>query len=198
MLIQAWICAGLLSWVVGLVAEQPQQADRAIRIELVVSGAPSEVYKLWTTEAGLRSWFAPDARVDARVGGRYEIIFDPATDPDGSVRGTKGARILELVPERKLVFEWIAFVSQEHPGYGGPPYMQEPERSLKKTRVEVTFELSPSDANKMRITLVHNGFSEGPKWDEALAYFRDKGWPGILRRLTNYCNQGTLPPWSRQ
>ena len=63
------IYAVLLSSVVGLVAEQPQQTNRAIRIELVVSGAPSEVYTLWTDEAGLKKWFGPDARVDARVGG---------------------------------------------------------------------------------------------------------------------------------
>lgn len=62
----------------------------------------------------------PDARVDARVAGRYEIIFDLATDQDGSVRGTKGARILELVPGKKLAFEWIAFVGQEHPGLWRP------------------------------------------------------------------------------
>jgi uncharacterized protein YndB with AHSA1/START domain len=132
------------------------------------------------------------------LGGRYEIIFDPATDPDGSVRGTKGARILELVPEKKLAFEWIPFVGQEHPGYGGPPYMPEPERSREKTRVEVVFEPSPPDASKTRIILLHNRFREGTKWDKALAYFRDQGWPEVLGRLGNYCNQGTSPSWSKQ
>jgi uncharacterized protein YndB with AHSA1/START domain len=180
-----------------MVAEQPQPPDRAFLIELVVSGTPSEVYKLWTTEAGLKKWFGPDARVEARVGGRYEMIFDPATDPDGSVRGTKGARILELVPEKKLVFEWIAFVAQEHPGRAGPPYMPEPERSREKTQVEVSFEPSPANPGKMRITLVHSGFRQGAKWDEALAYFRDRGWPLGLRRLKDFCDRGTLPPWSR-
>ena len=198
MLSQVLICVALFSLVGELVGEQPQPANRAIRIELIVGRAPSEAYKLWTTEAGLRKWFAPAARVDLRVGGRYEIIFDPATDPDGSVRGTKGSRILELVPGKKLVIEWIAFVGEEPLGEGGPPYMPEPERSRHKTRVEVTFEPSPGDGSKTRITLVHDGFRQGAKWDEALAYFRDRGWPGVLRRLTNYCSQGTLPSWSTQ
>ncbi len=198
MLIQALICAALFSTVGVLVAQQAQSTDRTIRIELVVGCAPSEVYKLWTTEAGLTEWFAPAARVDPRVGGRYEIIFDPATDPDGSVRGTKGARILELVPDKKLVFEWIAFEGQERAGYGGPPVMPEPERSNEKTRVEVVFEPTRGDADKTRIGLVHNGFREGARWDAALAYFRERGWPGVLHQLTDYCNRGVLPPWSKQ
>ena len=195
MFIQAFICLALMSATNRLAAQQPQRADRTVRIELVVDRAPSEVYSLWTTEDGLRKWFAPEARVDARAGGRYEIIFDPQTDPDGSLRGTKGARVLELVPGKKLVFEWIAFVGQQQPGYGGPPYMPEPERSSQKTRVEVTFAGSPNDASKTRITLVHSGFRDGAKWDEALGYFRDKGWPAVLQRLANYCQQRSSPSY---
>jgi len=190
------MCAGLLSPLGVLMAEHPQRADHTIRMEVVVGRAPSEVYKLWTTEAGLRKWFAPAARVDLRVGGAYEIIFDPATDPDGSLRGTKGSRILELAPGKKLAFEWIAFVGQDQPGYAGPPYMPEPERSRMKTRVEVIFEPVRGESGKTRITLLHTGFHEGARWDEALAFFRDQGWPGALRRLTNYCDSGTLPPWA--
>ncbi len=33
--------------------------------------------------------------------GRYEIILDSATDPDGSIGGTKGSKILELMPDKK-------------------------------------------------------------------------------------------------
>jgi len=197
-LIQGLIWATLFSTVSVLVAEQVQSTDRTIRIELVAGRPPSEVYKLWTTEAGVTKWFAPAARVDPRVGGRYEIIFDPATDPDGSVRGTKGAKILELVPDKKLVFEWIAFEGQERAGYGGPPVMPEPERSREKTRVEVVFEPAPGDVSKTRIVLVHNGFREGATWDAALVYFRERGWPGVLRQLTEYCNQGILPAWSKR
>ncbi len=197
MLIQALVCATLFSTVGVLVAQQGQTTDRTIRIELVVGRAPSEVYKLWTTEAGVTKWFAPAAHVDPRVGGRYEIIFDPATDPHGSVRGTKGAKILELVPGKKLVFEWIAFEGQARAGYGGPPVMAEPERSREKTRVEVVFEPTPGDVNKTRIVLVHTGFREGALWDAALVYFRERGWPGVLRQLTDYCSQGILPTWSK-
>ncbi len=198
MLIQALICATLFSTASVLGAQQAQSTDRTVRIELVLNRAPSEVYKLWTTEAGVTKWFAPAARVDPRVGGRYEIIFDPETDPDGSLRGTKGAKILELVPDKKLVFEWIAFEGQKRVGYGGPPVMPEPGRSSEKTRVEVVLEPIPGDVNKTRIVLVHNGFRQGATWDAALVYFRERGWPGALQHLTDYCNRGVLPPWSKQ
>jgi Activator of Hsp90 ATPase homolog 1-like protein len=93
MFIQALIYTSFLLCAVGLTTEQLQAPGRSFRIEIAANGTPSEVFKLWTTEAGVKKWFAPGARIEARVGGRYEIIFDPVTDADGSVRGTKGARV---------------------------------------------------------------------------------------------------------
>ncbi len=113
------------------------------------------------------------------------------------MRGTKGARVVELVPERKLIFEWIAFVGEEQPGYAGPPYMPEPARRRDKTQVEVNFEASPGDPHKTRIILIHSGFRQGAAWDRALAYFRDEAWPSILHRLADFCDRGVLPSWHR-
>ena len=58
-----------------------------------------------------------------RPGPLRDFYAARATDPDGSVRGTKDAKILELVPDKKLVLEWIAFEGEERAGYGGPPVM---------------------------------------------------------------------------
>ncbi len=84
------------------------RTDRAILLEKTVKGTPAEIFRLWTTLEGVRTFFAPDARLDPRVGGRYEIIFDPATDPEGRSRGTRGARILTFTEPRARAFEWTA------------------------------------------------------------------------------------------
>ncbi|MDH5265530.1 MAG: SRPBCC domain-containing protein, partial [Betaproteobacteria bacterium] len=63
-----------------LVAALPLAAvaqERAI-VKISVVAAPLEaVWKAWTTTEGIRTFFAPDARVEPRPGGPFEIYFNP-------------------------------------------------------------------------------------------------------------------------
>ena len=88
------------------------KTDRTIFLEAIVAAPPSTVFELWTSRDGIKKFFAPDARIDASVGGRYQIIFAPTRDPEGDSHGTKGARILKLVPNKELAFEWITFAGR--------------------------------------------------------------------------------------
>src|SRR5512135_1601803 len=69
---------------------------------------PEQVFKAWTDQDALRIWMgpgkvsAPDATMDARVGGAY--VF-PMRRPDGNVTVVRGV-IKEMVPNRKLRFSW--------------------------------------------------------------------------------------------
>jgi uncharacterized protein YndB with AHSA1/START domain len=47
-------------------------ADRALRAELVLAAPVDVVWNLWSTEAGLTSFFAPAARIEPRVDGLFE------------------------------------------------------------------------------------------------------------------------------
>ena len=85
------------------------KTDRTIFLEATINAAPGAVFRLWTSAEGIKKFFAPDARIDARPGGRYQVIFFPSKDPEGNSHETKGARILKLVPDRELAFEWITF-----------------------------------------------------------------------------------------
>jgi uncharacterized protein YndB with AHSA1/START domain len=161
---------------------------RTIRFELVVPCPRSEVYQMWTTPAGLGTFFAPRANVDLRVGGAYEIIFAPERDPEGENFGTKGARILRLEPGRRLDFEWIAFVYEKPPGGGGPPAVPRSVRDRRPlpTWVEVELEDVSGMAAWTRLRLAHRGFGTGGAWDEALPYFWGQ-WGAILGRLGKHC-----------
>jgi uncharacterized protein YndB with AHSA1/START domain len=44
-----------------------------------------------TTPEGIRTFFAPDCKVDLRVDGAYEIYFSPQAEP--GERGGEGMRI---------------------------------------------------------------------------------------------------------
>src|SRR5260221_13926725 len=80
--------------------------ERVIRKQVVVKASPDAVWKAWTTPDGIKSFFAPDARVEARPGGAFEIYFNPFAEP--GLKGADGMRFLALQEGRMLSFTWNA------------------------------------------------------------------------------------------
>lgn len=165
-----------------------QRTDRTIFLEAIVAAPPPEVFQLWTSVEGIKRFFAPNARVDARVGGRYEVIFAPAKDPEGDSHGTKGARVLKLVRNKELAFEWVTFAGDESLGRNAPPYAPPSERHVRPlpTWVELTFNPVAGDPNQTHLRFAHYGFREGEKWEESYRWF-DRAWKGVLDELVTYC-----------
>lgn len=165
--------------------EGKTKTDRTIVAETEVNAPPAEVFALWTTPEGATKFFGPQAKIDPRVGGEYTLIFAPKVDPEGDSYGTKGARILEYDPPRKLSFEWITFTADAlKPGVPGPPAIPAAERNAKPlpTWVELTFE--PLDGGtRTRVHLKHFGFGTGGKWEGSYAFF-DPVWRGVLEQLS--------------
>ena len=71
--------------------------------------APAKVWRAWTQPQALKRWFGPAeivsvpvAEIDLRVGGGFRVVL---LSEDGERHEVRG-RYLELVPERKLVFDW--------------------------------------------------------------------------------------------
>jgi uncharacterized protein YndB with AHSA1/START domain len=86
-----------------VLAGEPMLKDRtrgarAIEYTITLDAPPGEVFGLWSTAEGLKAFLAPGARVDGTVGGLYQITFDAEKDPEGAKHGTKGARLLHVVP----------------------------------------------------------------------------------------------------
>lgn len=149
-------------------------AERALDKQVDVPAAIDRVWEAWTTREGITSFFAPDARIDAKVGGAFQIYFDPGAPP-----GQKGAddmRFLALQPGRMLSFDWNA-----------PPSL--PEARRQRTFVIVRF--APLDDKTTRVTLHHTGWGEGGEWDKAHAYF-DRAWGFVLANLQKRFEQGPL------
>jgi uncharacterized protein YndB with AHSA1/START domain len=121
---------------------------------------------------------------------RYQIIFFPSKDPEGESHGTKGARILDLVPNQKLVFEWITFAGDDLLGKNAPPYATPSERNLNPlpTWVELSFEPVAGQPNQTHVKLAHYGFREGEKWERSYQWFTH-AWQGVLDQLSQYCRK---------
>lgn len=164
------LCAELglaLAVVISLaVAMAPAQAtERAIDKEVVVAADVDAVWAAWTTREGITSFFAPDAEVEARVGGAFHIYIDPLAAP--GARGADDMRFMALQPKRMLSFDWNA-----------PPSLPE----ARAQRSFVIVRLEPVDAGHTRVRLHHTGWGDGGQWDAALSYF-DRAWGGVLGNL---------------
>jgi len=147
-------------------------AERAIDKEIVVNATLDQAWESWTTREGIVAFFAPDARIEPRVGGAFQVYMDPGAPP-----GQKGAddmRYLALQPKKMISFDWNA-----------PPFL--PEARAQRTFVVVRFE--PVTDKTTRITLHHTGWGEGGEWDKAYAYL-DRAWGGVLGNLKKRFDNG--------
>lgn len=156
------------------------KTDTTISFQMLVDTGPQEVFALWTTEEGADQFFGSASRIDARLGGLYEIDF--GLRPDGKVAGPRGTRILRFAPASELWFEWAC-----------PYFAEELNTEPKPTWVELRFEEFSEDPPRTLIYLDHYGFGQGPKWDRVYSFF-ERGWFDILYRLKQRVELG--PPSS--
>jgi uncharacterized protein YndB with AHSA1/START domain len=157
---------------------QSHRPERVIRDEVVVDATVDEVWEAWTTEAGIRSFFAPACNVNLRVDGLYEILFNPDAPP--GERGAEGMRVLAFQPQAMLAFTWNA-----------PPHLSEVRGQL----THVLVRLRGRQDGRTQVTLTHSGWGEGGQWDEAFAYF-ERAWGHIvLPRLRYRFSEGPVD-WS--
>src|SRR5512136_1989706 len=70
--------------------------DRLLEKEVLARAPAEEVWRAWTTLDGIRQFFAPDARLEIRPNGPYEILFDLDAPPGR--QGAEGCKVLSFVP----------------------------------------------------------------------------------------------------
>lgn len=75
--------------------------------EGVVNATPAQVWAAWTTGEGLRSWMAPVADIDLRVGGLMRANYSAtgSVDDEGAIHNT----VLSFEPERMLSIRVATF-----------------------------------------------------------------------------------------
>ncbi|MBI3665757.1 MAG: SRPBCC domain-containing protein [Acidobacteria bacterium] len=150
--------------------------ERVIRKQVVVDASLAEVWKAWTTSDGAATFFAPQANIEARLGGAYELYFFP--DQPQGLRGAEGCQVHSIVPMKSLAFTW-----------GAPPQFPDIRNSGLHTLVFLRFEeLGP---RKVRVHFTELGWGEGEQWDKVYNYFVE-AWDVVLGRLKHRFASGPL------
>jgi len=139
--------------------------ERAIFHEVIVPADLKLVWDAWTTEVGVKSFFAPECKIELEPGGAYEMYF-ASESPRGS-RGGEGCTVMAIQPMKMLAFTWNA-----------PPSL--PTVRDQFTHVVIRFYAT---AEGTRLTLFHDGWGTGTEWDKALNYFKAAWKQVVLPRL---------------
>jgi uncharacterized protein YndB with AHSA1/START domain len=167
------IVAALLLTTDAPVPPGKERTDRTISLEVTVDAPPAEVFRLWTTSEGATKFLAPAAHIEPNVGGRYQIVFDPVGDPEGAYHGSKVGKVLRIVPDKELSFEWP--MPPFGPELGGPPV---------PTWVELEFLPAPDKTGRTRLRFAQYGFKTGGKWD-AFDWSAPPTMPEVRKKRTN-------------
>ncbi len=149
-------------------------SDRVLKKEIVIPAPRADVWRAWTTTDGVKSFMSPEARVELRVGGPFEIYFVPSSPP--GMRGSEGCRFLSFLPMEILSFEWNA-----------PP--QFGELRYQHTQVIMRFFDVPPDST--RLEFFQYGWGQGEKWDSVYSYF-ERAWGNVLENLRKRFAEGPL------
>jgi uncharacterized protein YndB with AHSA1/START domain len=140
--------------------------------EMKVAASVSDVWNAFTTSEGIKTFFAPDAKIELKLGGSYEIYFYPP-EKRGS-RGSEGCNVLSYIPKRMLSFTWNT-----------PPEFP----NVRKERTWVVLEFEDLKNNSVLVRLTHLGWKEGKEWDEVYNYF-DRAWGIVVTRLRKRFEEG--------
>ena len=152
--------------------------ERQLVKEAVVKAPVDAVFRAWSTSEGLATFFAPEARVEAKSGGAYEVYFNPYA-PAGQ-KGADDMRVLAVQDGRMISFTWNA-----------PPHLPE----VRGQRTVVVVRTLPEPGGGTRVRLTHVGWGDGGQWDQAFAYF-DKAWGSVLGNLEKRFAEGKPIDWT--
>ncbi|QSE98251.1 SRPBCC family protein [Fulvivirga lutea] len=122
------------------------------------------IWDKWTTEGGIKSFFAKKCKVQLEIGGAFEMYF--LLGNQQGLQGSEGCKILSYLPEKMLSFSWNA--PPEYPTVRGI-----------HTWVVLLFKESGAHTE---LTLTHLGWGTGEEWDKVYAYF-ENAWDFVFNKL---------------
>jgi uncharacterized protein YndB with AHSA1/START domain len=134
-----------------------------IVLDEVFPHAAATVWKALTSAQLIGRWLMQPTGFEATEG----KVFTFQTTPGGSWDGVIHCRVLEVVPNRRLVYAWKGG-HENNTGYGAP------------LDTIVTWSLTPVEAGT-RIQLVHAGFVM-PRNESAYTVMSG-GWKKVVRKL---------------
>lgn len=126
-------------------------------------------FNMFTDSKSLEKWLTEKAEVDPKVGGKFELYWEPENK---EINSTIGCRITGFEEDKFISFNWK-----------GPVQFKDFMNSADPlTHVIIFFSHEKVKPNKIIIHLFHTGWREGSEWEDARNYFV-KAWTNALKVL---------------
>ncbi|MHA2401124.1 MAG: SRPBCC family protein [Promethearchaeota archaeon] len=138
--------------------------EEIIQIRKEIDCDLSLAFKFFTQNDLLEEWLTVKAKVNPKVGGKFELFWDPDDKENNS---TIGCKITGIENERYISFEWK----------GPVQFKQFMNSADPLTHVIVFF--SSEMPNRTIIHLFHTGWRKNSEWQNARDYF-EKAWSNAL------------------
>lgn len=146
--------------------------DEVIHLSLHLDRSPDEVFAYFTTSELVESWLAAVAEIEERVGGKYELYWDPEDRENNS---TIGCRITAIVPNDLVAFQWRSPKQFKSFANAADPL----------THVVIMF---IPDRAGTRVHLVHSGWRSSAEWEEARVW-QERAWSAAFKELERVAMQ---------
>jgi uncharacterized protein YndB with AHSA1/START domain len=131
--------------------------ERVLEQSIVIDASVGKVWDAFTTTAGFRSWAAPVAEVDFRLGGIIEASYD--TNGRIGAPGNIKNEIVAYVPHRMLAIRNVR----------APPNTPFDAATFQKVHTVNLFE--PLTPTRTRVTVVQPGFGSGAAYEVVYKFF---------------------------
>lgn len=140
--------------------------DRVVEVSALLPIPPIEAFAFFAENDRLTRWLVHEADVEPRVGGKYELFWEPA-DPENN--STIGCRVTAVAPGQLIAFQWRS--PREFKPFAN--------RADPLTHVVVVF--IPEGAGT-RVRLVHSGWRSDDRWEEARRW-QERAWRAAFAKL---------------
>ncbi len=150
--------------------------DRKTRTHETVMEMPASVERVWKaiTEASeVAGWYAPEARIDGRVGGEYWVSWGGGMDAAATIEVFDAPHHLRVI------------------------YQRDPTGGAEPVRMAIDYTIDSKGSGAV-LRLVHSGFLDAPGWEGEFDGTRE-GWAIMLRilqyTLAHHANEQVHQAW---
>jgi len=145
-------------------------SNEIIHISAILNCDSKKAFCMFTRNDYLESWLTNHAEVEPKLGGRYELFWNPSNRENDS---TIGCRVISVVEPNFLSFTWKGPKQFKH-------FMNEVD---PLTHVFVFFlPLTVQKGFETEVHLIHSGWRDSSDWQTAREYFV-RNWITSLQNL---------------
>jgi len=126
-------------------------------------------FKCFTVNELLESWLTEEADIYPKLGGKYELFWDPKNK---QINSTIGCKITGIEKNKYISFNWKGPVDFQNFMNTADPL----------THVIIFLSCKDNDPHKTIIYLFHTGWRNDKEWQKARNYF-ENAWSKALQGL---------------